>query len=113
MTITVQLNGTTVSGITWYTMTPWSATVKYLQHEIDGADYDVYHVTGLNSPTATLTGVYRRSTTNDATVESLKGQTLTITDQTGTTRSGICLDATPNLGSGGLFVTVSMTVVEQ
>lgn len=113
MAITVRMNGSTVSGVTWYTMTPWASTVKYLTHEITGADYDVIHVTGLNSASTTVTGYYQRTSTNESRVESMAGQTVSITGPSGTTRSGIVTDIQSALASGGLYVTVSMTVVEQ
>lgn len=113
MTITVQRNGTTVSGITWVSMDPLVPNLKYKQHEIDGADYDIYHPTGTNSPTTTLVGVYRRNAANNQTMRSLPGSTLTVIHPTdGTVSDLLCLQCSPSVSSGGLFVTVSLTLVQ-
>lgn len=113
MTITVQRGGSTIQGITWVTMDPLSPRLKYKQHEIDGADYDVYHVTGTNSPTTTLVGVYQRNSTNNATMRSLPGSTLTVNHPVDGTISGLlCLECSPSVSSGGMFVTISLTLVQ-
>lgn len=113
MTITVQRGGTTIQGIRWVTMNPLSAQLKYTKHEIDGADYDIYHVKGSNSPTTTLVGVYERSPTNNTTAESLKGSTLTVIHPTDGTISGLlCLGCDPSVSNGGLYVTISLTLVK-
>lgn len=113
MTITVQRGGTTLQGIRWVTMDPLSSRLKYKQHEIDGADYDIYHVTGSNSPTTTLVGVYERNATNNTLMRSLPGSTLTVIHPTDGTVSGLlCLECNPAVSSGGMFVTVSLTLVQ-
>ena len=96
---------------TWVSLTPWYSTLKYVQHELDGADYDVYYVTGKNSATCTLTGIYRRSEDNDACMARLVGATLSISHPVGGDSAGLCIACSPALSSGGLWVTVSMTLV--
>ncbi len=113
MSISVKVNGSYTSGITWVSMSPLVSSLKYRQHEIDGADYDVYHVTGKNSPTCTLVGVYARSSSLDATMRSLPGSTLTVYHPLdGTVSDLVCLSCTPAVSQGGCFVTVSLTLVQ-
>ncbi len=113
MTISVKINGGYVSGIQWVSMSPLVSNLKYKQHEIDGASYDVYHVTGRNSPTCTLVGVYARSSSLDSTMQSLPGSTLTVTHPLdGTVDDLLCLSCTPAVSQGGCFVTISLTLVQ-
>lgn len=114
MTITVKVNGSTITGITWTRMSPLVSNAKYKQHEIDGANYDIYHVTGRNSATCTLEGVYARSSTLNAKMKTFPGSVFGVTHPIdGTIDDLLCLSCTPSVSPGGLFVTISLTLVEQ
>jgi hypothetical protein len=115
MTIIVQRNGSQVSSaIHFIAMSPWTARPKTTEHEIQGADYDIIYHRGMKSKSCTLTGYCSRTAANLNILERLKdGSTLTITHSVEGTRSGICTSLVPTPMKGGVFVTFSMTVVEQ
>jgi len=115
VTITVTYNGSTVTGISWLTTTPWSAQPKITEHEIDGADFDIIYHRGMKSASCTVTGYCRRTSANAATLERLKrgGRVAVSNTATGESGSGICTSLSTAVMKGGLFLTVSMTVVEQ
>ena len=70
-------------------------------------------MTGSNSPTTTLVGVYQRTPTNNTLMQSLPGSTLTVVHPTDGTISGLlCLECSPSVSSGGMFVTISLTLVK-
>lgn len=113
MTITVFMGGSQISSeIHFVTMSPWSSSVKYKKHEIDGANFDIVHITGKNSPITTLTGVCRRTSSNCSILENMKGSTLTIVHSEEGTKSGVCISLDPGSDSG-IWVTFSMTVINQ
>jgi hypothetical protein len=115
MTITVKKNGTAVSSaIKWMSMTPWTSVPKITEHEIDGASYDILYHRGRKSRSCTLTGYCQRTSANTAILEGLKdGSTITVVSTTDGTVSGMCTSLTSTPMKGGLFLTFSMTVVEQ
>jgi len=111
--IAVSKDGSPISSeIRFVTMSPWTSTVKYKRHEVDGANYDIVHVTGLNSPTTSITGVCRRTASNVAILEGMKGATLSITHSEEGTRSGICVSLSTDSESG-IWVTFNMMVICQ
>lgn len=113
MTIVVYQNGSQISSeIHFVTMSPWSTTVKYKLHEIDGANFDIVHITGKNSPTTTLTGVCRRTSSNCSILEGMKGNTLTIVHSEEGSKSGVCVSLSSDSESG-TWVTFSMMVINQ
>jgi len=112
--ITVSMNGSTISSdIHFVSMTPWTPTVKYKLHEIDGADFDILHLTGKNSATTTLTGVCVRSAANIAILNGMRGSTLTVTHSQEGTRSGVCVTLSPAESAGGTYITFSMFLINQ
>lgn len=115
MTITVKKNNTAVSSdIKFTAMSPWSSQPKITEHEIQGADYDILYHRGRKSAVCTLSGYCARTSTNIAILEGLKdGSTITIIHDVEGTKSGICTSLTTSSERGGLFVTFSMTVVNQ
>lgn len=115
MTITVKKNSTTVSSnIKFMTMTPWQAQPKITEHEIEGANYDILYHRGTKSKSCTLTGYCSRTSSNAAILEGLKdGSEITVTHSEEGTHYGLCTSLTQTTTKGGLFITFSMTVVEQ
>lgn len=112
--ITVSMNGTPIpSAIMFSAMTPWTATLKYGRHEIDGANYDKYVVKGRNSRTATITGVCRRTAANIGILDAMRGSMVTVSHSEEGSRTGLCLSVTPAESTGGLYLTFTMTVAEQ
>ena len=111
MTIAVSIAGTPVSSeIRFSTKSPWTSSLKYRQHEIDGANYDIIHTMGRNSATCTLTGICKRTAANLAILESMKGKALTINHSIEGTSAGICLSLTP-ASTGEIYITFSAHVV--
>ncbi len=94
--IIVKINGVQVSSaIRFASMSPWTSSLKYRQHEIDGANYDIVHTMGRNSATCSLTGICSRTAANLAILENMKGKVLSVESTVDGTRSGICLSLTP------------------
>ncbi len=95
-------------------MQPWKGQAKTITHAIDGADFDIIFHTGRKSRSTTIKGYCKRSAENLAILDTLdNGDLLTIEHSVEGTRHGICTALQTTATSGGLFVTFSMTVVEQ
>lgn len=123
MTITMQYS--TDGGSTWTSVSsalkftaksPWTSEPKITTHEIDGADYDLLYHRGRHSATCTVRGYCRRTSANVKAIEDLKDGRLvrvmsTVNDAT--YRQGLVTSATPTDMGGSLFVSFSLTVVEQ
>ncbi len=115
MTITVTKSGTAVSSdIHFMAMSPWSQTPKITTHDIEGANFDILYHRGMHSASCTLSGYCPRTAANVAILNGLQdGSTISITHDVEGTRSGICTSLQQAAAGGGMFVTFSMTVVEQ
>lgn len=115
MTISIAVGSTTLSGFTWYSMTPMSATVEYVEHNLTGASYSLIYVTSKGSCKSTITGYCRNTSANVEAIESMKGPnvTLTVTDSNGVEHEGVCLAADASPTAGNLWLTVSVTFAEQ
>lgn len=115
MTITVTAGGTPVSANIHFTrMSPWTSQPKYNEHEIYGSDRDILHYRGRKSRTCTLEGYCLRNTSNLAVLESLvEGVAVAVTHDVEGTRSGLCTACSTAPTEGGIYITFTMTLVEQ
>lgn len=95
-------------------MAPWKGAAKTITHTIDGADYDIVLHTGRKSRSTTIKGYCRRTAENLAILDTLDdGRKIKVVHSIEGTREGICTALQTSATSGGLFVSFSMTVVEQ
>jgi len=115
MTITISINGTPVSNEIHFTsMSPWFGQPKTVKHVIDGANYDQIIHTGKNSKSTTIKGYCKRNAANLTELDTLvSGELITVTHSVEGTHNGIVTALQPTESGGGLFVSFSMTVVEQ
>lgn len=115
MSITIKIGDTPISDEIHFTeMSPWHGNAKTITHTPDGANYDIVYHTGRHSKSTSISGYCKRTTANLTELDKLdNGQKITITHSIEGTKNGLVTALQVKPTAGGIWVTFSMTVVEQ